>query len=150
MPRNYITNGVLGGVMPVLAISGAAAATLKTTNTVLVKIDGAVSSVAAATLAAIPATITVPLVSTSVVAVYVNAAGTASYVQGTTVTNASLAANTIYTQTLGFPDDIPAKALIGWFLIKCASTATFTGGTTALDATNVTVTYIDKPTIGIY
>lgn len=150
MPRNYITNGVLGGVMPVLAISGAGAATIKSTNTVLVKIDGVISSIAAATLAAIPATVTVPLLSTSVVAVYVNAAGTATYTQGATVLNTAIAANTIYPFTSNLPEDVPGKALIGWMVIKTAAAVTFTGGTTLLDAVNLTVTYVDKPANGIY
>lgn len=150
MPRNYITNGVLGGVLPVLAISGAGAATIKTTNTVLVKIDGVISSVAAATLAAIPATITIPLVSTSVVAVYVNAAGTATYTQSTTVLNTAIATNTIYNATSALPEDVPGKALLGWMILKTAAAVTFTGGTTLLDAANLTITYIDKPANGIY
>lgn len=148
MDKNYIVNGLLGGVLPVLAISGAGAATIKTTNAYTVKIDGAVSAVAAATLAAIPATVTVPLVSTSSIGIYVNAAGTASYVQGTTVTNASLAANTIYSTNL-LPGEVPGKALIGWAIIKCASAVTFTGGTTLLDAANLTVTYLDKPALSL-
>lgn len=144
MDKNYITNGIAGGIAPVLAISAGAAATIKTTNAFVVKIDGAISKISAATLAAIPATVTVPLLSTSVLAVYMTAAGVASYVQGTTVLNTTLAASTIWSSTLAFPQEVPGKALIGWLIISCASAATFTGGTTALDATNVTVTYLDK------
>lgn len=144
MDSNYTENGLVGGALPVLAISGAGAATIKTTNAFAVKIDGAISSVSAATLAAIPATITVPLLSTTSVAVYVNAAGTASYVQGTTVLTSTLATNTIYNMNLLPVNKANAGALIGHFIIKCASTATFTGGTTLLDAANVTVTYLDQ------
>lgn len=143
MDKNYITNGVGGSVAPVLAISAGSATTIKTTNAFVVKIDGTLSKISAATLAAIPATITVPLVSTSSIGIYLTAAGVASYVQGATVLNSTLAANTIYA-TSNLPQEVPGKALIGFAIISCASAATFLGGTTALDATNVTVTYLDK------
>ena len=147
MDSNYTTNGLVGGVLPVLAISAGGAATLKTTNAYVVKIDGAVSKISAATLAAIPATITCPLVSTTSIAVYVNAAGTASYVQGATVLNSSLATNVIYNMS-GLPTvKSNAGALVGYVIISCASAATFTGGTTAFDATNVTATYLDAAVI---
>lgn len=147
MDKNYIVNGLLGGVLPVLAISGAGAATIKTTNAYTVKSDGLVSAVAAATLAAIPATVTIPTLSTSSIGVYINAAGTASFVQGTTVLNTSLATNTIYA-TSSLPVEVPGKALIGWVIIKTTS-AVFTGGTTLLDAGTLTVTYLDKPALSL-
>lgn len=147
MDSNYTINGLVGGALPVLAISGSSAATLKTTNAFVVKIDGAVSKIAAATLAAIPATITCPLLSTTSIAVYVNAAGTASYVQGGTVLNSSLATNVIYNMSSLPTPRSNSGALVGYVIISCASSATFTGGTTALDAANVTVTYLDNAVI---
>jgi hypothetical protein len=146
MDGTRIINGVVGGVMPLLAISGAAAATIKTTNAINVKIDGVVSTVAAATLAAVPVTVTVPIASTAVVGVYVVAAGTASYVMSTPVLNTAIAANTIWPSTNSVPQEVPGKALIGWVVVKATTTA-FTGGTTAFDAATYTVTYIDKPAV---
>ena len=144
MDKNYVTNGVVGAVTPGLKKHGSASPVVATTNAFNVKIDGTISaSIAAADLAALTSAISCPLVSTISVGVYVTAAGTASYVQGTTYLNTAIASNTIYP-TVGLPQEVPGKALIGWLIISCASTATFTGGTTNLDASNVTVTYLDK------
>ena len=156
MDKNYIVNGILGGILPVIAISGAGATTIKTTNAVTAKIDGAIVAVAAATLAAIPATITVPANSTSSIGVYVNQAGTASYVQGTTVLNTSLVnvavgANPAFTalnNTINLPQEVPGKALIGWVIVKTTTTV-FTAGTTLLDAATYTLTYLDKPALSL-
>ena len=143
MDKQFAQNGIVGGVTPGLKKHGASSPVVATTNAFNYKIDTVIyTALAAADLAALPATITVPLVSTTSVAVYVNAAGTASYVQGTTYLNTAITAG-IYP-TAGLPIEVPGKALIGYLIISCASTATFTGGTTNLDASNVTVTYLDK------
>lgn len=148
MDKNYITNGIFGSVLPVLAISGAAAATAKTTNTILVKIDGVISSIAAATLAVLTTALNVAANSTAVIAVYVNAAGTATYAKSADVLNTAIATNTIFPTTLTIPQEVPGKALIGYVIVKCVGTA-FTGGTTALDAATFTFTFADKQAVGL-
>lgn len=146
MDNTRITNGVVGGVTPVLAISGAGAATIKTTNAFNVKIDGVVSTVAAATLAALTTALNFASLSTAVISVYVNAAGTASYALSNVVLNTAIATNTIWPSTNTVVGEVPGKALIGWIVVK-ATSAAFVGGTTLLDAGTFTVTYIDKPSV---
>ena len=148
MDNTRLINGVVGGVMPVLAISAAAAATIKTTNAVNVKIDGVVSTIAAATLAALTTALNVAAASTAVIGVYVNAAGTATYSLSNVVLNTAIAANTIFPTTTTVPQEVPGKALIGWVVVK-ATTTLFTAGTTAFDAATYTVTYIDKPAVSL-
>lgn len=144
MDSNYTENGIVGGVLPVLAISAGLATTIKTTNAYVVKIDGAISKISAGILAVIPATITVPLLSTSSIDVYVNSAGVASYVQGTTVLNSSLTANTIYDAKNLPVTKANAGALIGSVIISTTGAVTFIGGTTALDTAGLVVTYLDR------
>lgn len=148
MDNTRIINGVVGGVMPVLAISGAGAATIKTTNSINVKIDGAVSTVAAATLAALTTALNIPTASTAVIGVYVNAAGTATYGISNIVLNTAVLANTIFPTSSTVSQEVPGKALIGWVVVKTTTTA-FVGGTTLLDAATYTLTYIDKPAVSI-
>jgi hypothetical protein len=148
MDLTRITNGVVGGVMPVLAISGAGAATIKTTNAVNVKIDGVVSTIAAATLAALTTALNFATLSTAVIAVYVNAAGTSTYALSNVVLNTAIAANTIWPTTNTVAQEVPGKALLGWIIVKSTSAA-FVGGTTLLDAGTFTVTYLDKPAVTI-
>ena len=145
MDKNYIVNGLSGGVMPVLAASATTTA-VKTTNAINIKIDGAVSALAAtAVLTAFPATITVPALSTGVVGVYVNAAGVASYAQGANIVTSTLPASVI-AQTAQFPGEVPGKALLGWLIVT--ATSIFTGGTTVVGTGN-TFVYLDKPALSL-
>lgn len=70
----------------------------------------------------------------------INASGTISSVKGTDVLTADLTAG---TKVLKWPAPSANTAVIGAVKIACASTATFTAGTTALDAANITATYYD-------
>lgn len=144
MDKNYIVNGLVGGVMPLLAASATTTA-IKTTNAVNVKIDGAVSAFAATAVMAALTGINIPALSTGVVGVYVTTGSVVSYALGTVVLNTSLAAN-VLAQTVNFPQDVPGKALIGWLVIT--ATLIFTGGTTVIGASNV-VTYLDKPALSL-
>lgn len=72
--------------------------------------------------------------------VCINSSGTISTVKGTAVLSADLTAGTKVLQWPDLPTDV---APIGAVKISLASTATFTAGTTALDASNVTATYYD-------
>jgi len=72
--------------------------------------------------------------------VVVDSAGTVTTIKGTAVLSADLTAG---TKVLKWPELPANKAPLGAVKIALASTATFTPGTTALDATNVTATYYD-------
>ena len=67
-----------------------------------------------------------------------NVSGTVSSVKGREVTTAALVAG---TDVLDWPQRLVNTVAIGAVKITLASTATFTAGTTALNATNVTATY---------
>ena len=155
MDKNFAVNGTFGGVLPVLAQNASTLTNFKTTNAISYKVDGNVFALAATAniTPAMPATITVPLVSTTSVGIYVSPAGTFSYTQGQTYLNTALASTFAGTQstavylTAGLPEEVPGKALLGYAIIQTTSTGTFTGGTTNLNAANITTTYVDK---GVY
>jgi hypothetical protein len=69
-----------------------------------------------------------------------DSAGTITTVKGTAVLTADLVAG---TKVLQWPAPLSTTCVIGAVKITTASTANFTPGTTALDATNVTATYYD-------
>ena len=69
--------------------------------------------------------------------VCVNAAGTISVVKGTEVANADITAG---TKVLHWPVPTANTCPIGAVKIKNASSSVFTGGTTHLDATDITST----------
>lgn len=145
MDKNYIVNGIVGGVLPVLAASATTTA-IKTTNAINVKIDAAVAAFAStAVMTAFPATITVPALSTGVIGVYVTAAGVMSYAIGTTIVTSTLPTNVI-AQTSQFPVEVPGKALLGWCVVT--ATLVFTGGTTVVGTGN-TFVYLDKPALSL-
>lgn len=69
-----------------------------------------------------------------------NSSGTLSSVKGTEQLITDLTAGTAVLQ---FPDPVADTCPIGYITVSLASTATFTAGTTDLDATNVTDAYFD-------
>jgi len=73
-----------------------------------------------------------------------DAAGAITSVKGTAVLTADLVAG---TKVLQWPTPLATTCVIGAVKIQTASTANFTPGTTALDATNVTDTYYDLSSI---
>lgn len=76
--------------------------------------------------------------------IQLDSAGTATFVKGTAVLTADLTAG---TKVLKWPEGSASNCVVGAVKIACASTATFTPGTTALDATNITATYYDLCTV---
>jgi hypothetical protein len=74
----------------------------------------------------------------------IDSAGTVTFVKGTAVLTADLTAG---TAVLKWPAVPAGKCPWGAVKIACASTATFTPGTTALDAANITATYYDLATV---
>lgn len=122
-----------------LAIKAWSSALAKTVNTLNYQIDSVLYSKAASDLAALTG-YDVADGYTKVLSVFLDTSGTFTYLSSAAIAN---------TATINVRNDIvvepdqKTKALIGFIKIKNASGSTFTGGTTALDASNVTVTYID-------
>ena len=85
-----------------------------------------------------------PVLTKCLYLIVIDSAGTISSIKGTAVLTADLTAG---TKVLKWPDLPANKAPLGAVKIALASTATFTAGTTALDATNVTATYYDLHSI---
>lgn len=82
----------------------------------------------------------VPALSKCLFLIVIDSAGTISSVQGTSELTADLVAG---KRVLHWPELPANKCAIGAVKIACANAATFTPGTTALDATDVTATYYD-------
>jgi hypothetical protein len=81
-----------------------------------------------------------PVLTKCLYLVCIDSAGAITTVQGESVLTADLTAG---TKVLRWPEVPANKCPVGAVKITLASTATFTPGTTALDATNVTATYYD-------
>jgi hypothetical protein len=79
-----------------------------------------------------------PVLTKCLYLIVVDSGGTVSSVQGEPVLTADLTAG---TKVLKWPACPASKAPIGAVKMTLASTATFTPGTTALDAANCTATY---------
>jgi hypothetical protein len=94
----------------------------------------------AATVAPFTAAAVQPVLTKCLYLVQIDSAGTITTVKGTAVLTADLTAG---NKVLQWPQPAAGKCPVGAVKITLASTATFTAGTTALDATNVTATYYD-------
>jgi hypothetical protein len=144
----------------VLAINAGSAATVKTTNALVFSIDGVMYTKAALAAQAItvthgaygelvaagPAKYTQPVLTTVYYLVCLNAAGTVAVVQGSYAGQIQTFANDlskVFTGTGAIPDEPAGYTAIGAFKVALANAATFNPATTALDATDVTVTYYD-------
>lgn len=125
-----------------LAIKTSSSALAKTANAILCKIDGnLVASIAAGDLPALTG-INIATAYTNAITVSVNASGTFALTAGTAQLTSGLTSGTIFPMSA--LAQVPAgQALVGYIVIKNATGSTFTGGTTALDASNLTVTYIN-------
>lgn len=80
---------------------------------------------------------------TGILTLSINAAGTIAFgydANSVAILNTSYSSVTpSLNSAVGTPQE---SSLIGYIVVKNASGATFTGGTTALDASNITVTYV--------
>ncbi len=94
----------------------------------------------AATVAPFTAAAVQPVLTKCLYLVQIDSAGAITTVKGTAVLTADLVAG---NKVLQWPRPAANKCPVGAVKITLASTATFTAGTTALDATNVTATYYD-------
>lgn len=144
-----------------LAINAGLAATIKTTGATIYCIDGILytkAALAAQSFAVThnafgetvggsqPAAYVQPVLTTVFYLVCLNAAGTVAIVQGS-YAGQSIAYPSDLSKVLtgqgGLPVEPEGYTAIGVVKIALAGAATFTPGTTALDAANVTATYYD-------
>lgn len=154
---NDISNAALRGAVGnynmtkgVLAINAASAATIKSTNAYTYAVNGILYSKAALSAQVITnmtgpvqastTTYVQPISTTVYYVVCLDAAGTVSIVQGSYATQA-LGGGAIGDGSI--PDVASTVTPIGIFKVATNASATFTAGTTALDAAGVTVTYYD-------
>lgn len=163
-----ISNGIirkaLGNVAltkGVLAINAATAATVKTTNAISYALNGVLYSKAAlaaqsiavthdawgapVSAAAFPAYV-LPAGKTMYLLLSLNAAGTVAVSQGT-YDGQAVAHGTDLSKVLvgngAIPQEPEGYTAFGLIKVTTAGAATFTPGTTALDAANVTASYFD-------
>lgn len=127
-----------------MAIKTGGSAVAKTTVAVLYKISDVIyTALSAGDLPALTG-ISVADGYTKCVLVQVSAGGTVTYKVSDAFANVS---GEVFVLA-NAPSLDKDKAFVGFIVIKNASGSVFTGGTTALDASNVTVSYIDYPVIG--
>ena len=143
-----------------LAINAGSAATIRTTGATIYSVEGVLYSKAALSAQSIAPThdcfgnlvaagiaaYVQPVLTTVFYVVSVNAAGTVAVSQGsysgqTQVFPGDL--SKIYTGTGAMPVEPAGYTAIGVIKVAPTVAATFTPGTTALDATNVNATYFD-------
>jgi hypothetical protein len=118
---------------PVIAIKTSSSALAKLTNAALVKFNGTLIRIAAADLPALTTAASLANGEKNVVVFVTDSAGTVSNLYGTkSTTYAGIVFPTVNQNT---------QVVLGAALITAG--ATFTGGTTALDAANITVDYFD-------
>jgi hypothetical protein len=119
---------------------GTEANTYKTSNTFEFTVDGIVYSLSAIDNVAFSSGHTaLGNDQACVFGVWVDSAGTMTTTQGAVIDNADLTAG---KKVIALPDVVASKALIGLIKVSTA-VATFTPGSTDLNATNVTDTYYD-------
>lgn len=141
-------NGFRNTTAAVLAINIAAAATFKTTSAYVYLCDGIFKAKTALAAQAFSAGHTVqPIGLTCYFTVGLDAAGNVTTYQGQAASGAAIAAalatGLAATTVLGLIADVP-NGITPVGLIKVVTTsATFTPGTTALDAAGITVTFFD-------
>ena len=94
----------------------------------------------AATVLPLSAATVQPVLTTCLYLICVNASLAVTSVQGTPVLSADLAAG---NATLDIPEPTAGTCPIGAVKVACTVAATFTPGTTALDASDIVETYYD-------
>lgn len=123
---------------PVIAIKAGSSALAKLTNAAILVINGIIVRIAAADLPALTTAASLATGEKNIVLFLSNVSGTTSIVFGTK--------STTYAGIV-LPSVNPAThVVLGGILITAA--ATFTGGTTALDATDITAEYFDADGLG--
>jgi len=118
-----------------LAIKTSSSAVAKSANAITAIIDGVLVSKAAADMAALVGTI--PASKFGLFVFSINASGTLVTTPGTL--------NGAAIGDLVFPTIPSGNVVIGFIVVQNGSASAFTGGTTALDAANITTTYVNTP-----
>lgn len=118
-----------------LAIKAGGSALAKSVNTIIAMIDGVLVSKAAADMPALVGTIAASKYGLFVFSM--NASGTLTTTPGTLT--AAARANLV------FPTVPANEVVVGFIIVQNGSASAFTGGTTALDATDITTTYVNTP-----
>lgn len=111
--------------------------TIKSASAVVYTIDGVIYTKAASDLAALTG-INIAAGNARVVSYFVDKAGNLSVVASREVANDKANFSGLIER------EDKEKALIGWVLIKNASSSEFVGGTTKLDASNITATIVER------
>ena len=135
MLQDWLNIGLNGGSLQIKTSSSALA---KTTSAINYLINGYLYSKAAWDLAALTG-YNVTSAYTAVLSVFLDSAWTFSYEKSAEVANTA----TFRLGDVASLKSTASKALVGYIVIKNATASVFTGGTTALDAANITATYID-------
>lgn len=123
---------------PGLAITAGGAAATYLLTAFKYKINGKLYAKAAVAAGVVPATFVVETGFIQGLTVYVNAAGVVSYEEGVTVDRTDFPE---YNMS-NFARNDKNLAIIGYIVVDNHSGAQFVGGTTNLDATNVTTNFI--------
>lgn len=150
-------------VKATLAINAGSAATIKNTGAIIYSVDGIMYTKAALSAQAITIThdqfgrsvattpsiakYTQPILTTVYYIVALNAGGTVAVVQGGYAGQALTVNNQAYVSDGSMPVCPDDYTPVGVLKVACTVAATFNPATTALDATNVTVTYFDVSTL---
>lgn len=122
---------------PGLAIHGSASPVVKSVGAVVATVGGVAVGLAAGDLSALVGTL--PTTKSALWAFYVNAAGVVS-------TSPMSAVQTSHALAIGQLPAVPVgQAMIGFIIVDNATGSNFVGGTTALDAASLTVTYFNAP-----
>lgn len=139
MLRTNIENQIL--INPTLAIKTGSSPIVKSSNDFLYTLNGSVYAKAASDMSAIPGTLATAY--KKAYAFVIDSSGTITTVAGTAVSTSSAITSA----------DMPVvplnKTLIGLVVIVNATGSTFTGGTTALDTSNLTVYYTNVIPTGL-
>lgn len=124
---------------PVIAIKTASSALAKLTNAAIVMFNGALLRIAAADLPALTTAASLASGEKNIVLFVTDSDGTVTNLYGTK--------STTYAGIVIPSVNQAQYVLLGGVVITAA--ATFTGGTTALDAANITAEYFDADGIGL-
>lgn len=136
MNKDYVYNQPLSA--PLLALKTGSSPDAKTTNAFKYKINSYIYSTTAIATIDLPSTFTIETGYQQGITVCIDDAGALSFSEGATLANTEVYRMTDFDHT-----DIDV-CIIGFILVKNATGSQFVGNTTALDTSNLTVTYIDN------
>lgn len=143
MSGNLAMDGFGGNVCFTSAAvaTGTTAGTWKTTASLTYTVDGQFRTAKGATdnVAFTAGHSTIPVSSSCIFGLYIDASGNLSTAQGPIVLTAD-----IPNRGLAFPASQPAKAMLGTVRVDTNASTTFVPGTTSLGAAGITATYTNN------